>query len=612
MSSKAADLAAGAAKSPGARALEPRGLDGPSAALNVAWAGRFAASLAAAGVRDAVIAPGSRSAPLTLALHAAGLRLHVALDERAGAFFALGAAKAARRPAAVVTTSGTAAANLLPAVVEAHQARVPLVLLTADRPPELRDTGAPQSIDQLKLFGGFVRWFCEVGAPSPGTELLEYAASLGARAAAEAWRAPPGPVHLNFAFREPLLPEPETMPEAATPTGGAPRAEDAAGPDPAPPSLRTISRWTQTLRARRRGLIVCGPEDAGEGFAEAIARLSAATGYPVLADAASQVRYGPHDRSRILGAYDAFLRAPRFSEGEAPEIALQFGPPLTSKAYHLYAARHADTLHLLVDPGGAPRHQARRAREVLTADPTLTATALADSLAGAGDPLPSWLERFREADAAARETLGSAVREGEAPVEGALFAALVPALPDGSLLYVGNSMPVRDLDAFAPEGRRRIRVLVNRGANGIDGVVSCALGAGATTDAPVVCVTGDLSFHHDLNALHLSREAGGRAALVLLHNDGGGIFSFLPVARHGQVFERFFGTPHGLDFEPVAVLYGVPFLRARDPAEAARNAVGSADARETAVVELRSERGKSRAAHQRVAEAVVRAVEGLA
>jgi len=605
MSSKASDLAV--------RPAEPQATEAgaATAALNFAWAERFARALLAAGVRDVVIAPGSRSTPLTLAFHAAGARAHISLDERAGAFFALGAAKASRRPVAVVTTSGTAAANLFPAVAEAHHGRVPLVLLTADRPPELRDTGAPQTIDQLKLFGGFARWFCEVGTPAPGTEPLRYVASLGARAAAEAWRAPGGPVHLNFAFREPLVPEPDAMPAPAGDSPARDEPDAPSSPDPAPPPPRAIARWARALRGRRRGLIVCGPDDPTEGFADAIARLSAVTGFPVLADPASQVRYGPHDRSRVLGAYDAFLRAPDFAEEQAPEAVLQFGAPLTSKAYHRFAARHAGILHLLVDPAGSPRSPARSAREALAADPTLAADALARALASVADPAPDWLERFRAAETAARETIAAAVRTGAAPEEGSLHAALVPSLPDGAILYAGNSMPIRDLDAFAPASDRRLRVLANRGVNGIDGVVSSALGAGAVDDAPVVCVVGDLSFHHDLNALHLVRAAGGRATVVLVQNDGGGIFSFLPIARHGEVFERFFATPHGLDFEPVAALYGVPFDRAGDAAAAAAAAARSAGNRETRVIQLASDRAASLDAHRRLAEAVVRAVEAL-
>lgn len=606
MSSKASELAARPAEPPSPEA-------GPAtAALNFAWAEAFARALLGAGLRDVVIAPGSRSAPLALAFHAAGARTHISLDERAGGFFALGAAKSSRRPVAVVTTSGTAAANLLPAVVEAHHGRVPLILLTADRPPELRDTGAPQTIDQLKLFGGFVRWFCEVGAPEPGAELLRYAGSLGSRAAAEAWRIPGGPVHLNFAFREPLVPEPDAMPVPAAARAPERAESETASPDPAPPPPRAIARWARLLRGRRRGLIVCGPDDPAEGFAGAIARLSAATGYPVLADPASQVRFGPHDRSRVLGAYDAFLRAPAFAEEQAPEAVLQFGAPLTSKAYHLFAARHAAAEHLLVDPAGSPRSPSRSARDVLAADPALAAEALAAALAGQPGPAPDWLRRFTAAEEAARETIEAAVRSGEAPPEGCLLASLLPALPDGTILYAGNSMPIRDLDAFAPPSARRLRVLANRGANGIDGVVSSALGAGAASGDPVVCVVGDLSFHHDLNALHHCRQAGGRATILLFQNDGGGIFSFLPVARHGEVFERYFGTPHGLDLEPVGSLYGIPFQCARDAGDAAGSAARSARSRETRVIQLRFGRDESRDAHRRLAEAVVRAVEALA
>lgn len=604
MSSRTPDIAAPALA---AAAASARGAE--TAALNLSWAERFLTALAASGVRDVVLCPGSRSAPLALALHRSSVRAHVALDERAGAYFALGLAKGARRPAAVLTTSGTAAANLLPAVVEAFHARVPLIVLTADRPPELRDTGAPQTIDQIKLFGGYVRWFCEVGAPAPGADLLEYAGSLGARAAAEAWGTPPGPVHLNFAFREPLLPEPGDL---EAPPAEEPAALEAVAPEGPAPSPRAIARIARALRARRRGLIACGPEDAPPEFAEAIVRLAAATGYPVLADPASQVRYGPHDRSRVLGGYDALLRAPGFAGSEAPEVILQFGAPLTSKAFHAFAALHAGTLHLAVDPAGrAARNPARRAREVLAAEPAAAADALADALRPGADPLPGWLERWSAADAAARAAVGRAVASGLAPEEGRVFAEIVPALPEGALLYVGNSMAIRDLDTFAPGSPRRLRVLAHRGVNGIDGVLSSALGASVATGGPLLLVTGDLSFHHDLTGLWAAREERAPATVLVLNNDGGGIFSFLPVARHGDAFERFFATPHGLDFEPAVTGYGIPFERAADSGDARARAIRSLEARAPRVIELRSDRTRNRDAHLRVWAEAARAVEEL-
>jgi 2-succinyl-5-enolpyruvyl-6-hydroxy-3-cyclohexene-1-carboxylate synthase len=563
-------------------------------ARNVAWASRFVAAVHAAGVRDAVLCPGSRSAPLAIAFDRSPVATHVSLDERAAGFFALGLAKASRRPVALVCTSGSAAANFFPAVVEASSARVPLILATADRPPELRDTGAPQTIDQIKLYGDLVRWFVEVGTPEDSRSMLDYIASLGTRAAAEAWRAPAGPVHLNFAFREPLLPEPDAMPPvpAALP-------ESHVAPEAIRPSRRSIERLAKTARSLRRGLIVCGPDDNGPGFARAIAKLSEVTGYPVLADPASQIRHG----GGFLGAYDAFLRVPSLAERLGPELVIQFGAALTSKTYHTYIARHPATAHVLVDPAGEWRSPARRAREVIAADPEETALALAETLGGTADPLPSWREELARAERAARAVLARHVG-GDTITEGGLFPALLLALPEDGILFVGNSMPIRDLDAFAPAFPRRIRVLANRGANGIDGVVSSALGASTASDAPLLLVTGDLSFHHDLNALHMAREERVQATIVVVNNDGGGIFSFLPAARHDS-FERYFGTPHGLTFEHAASLYGVPHARATSYADLTGRAGESLRSRTTEVIEIRTDRSDNRAWHQSVYDDVV-------
>ncbi|HET9251121.1 MAG TPA: 2-succinyl-5-enolpyruvyl-6-hydroxy-3-cyclohexene-1-carboxylic-acid synthase [Candidatus Eisenbacteria bacterium] len=577
--------------------------------LALSWAERFVESLALHGVRDACVCSGSRSAPLALALHRSGIRTHVPLDERAGAFFALGLARASRRPVAIVTTSGTGAANVFPAVIEASYGRVPLVVLTADRPPELRDTGAGQTIDQVKLFGSAVRLFHEVGAPSPEPELLPYVASLAARAVDAAWGPPAGPVHLNFAFREPLLPEPDALapaPRRAVPDEdlGA-RAARAAHPSP-----RSIARAAGLLRARRRGLVLCGPSDEPPAFADAVAKLAAVTGYPVFADPASQVRYGPHDRARVCGSYDAFLRSDAFASREAPEVLIQFGAALTSKTFHLYASRHPAAVHLLVDEAPGWRDPSRRARELFTGDPTAFAGLLADALARGADPLPGWGEAFARAELAARRALERGHGSGaDALTEGGTMAALLDAAPDGTLLYVGNSMSIRDLDLFGPSSEKRVRVLANRGANGIDGIVSSGLGAAAGSDAPTLVVTGDLSLHHDLNGLVALRDGGCRATIVVVNNDGGGIFSFLPVAKHDEPFERYFGTPHGLDFRHAADLYGVPFVRPGSLPELREEAARSLNLRESVLIEVRTGRAENVADHRSAWAEVIRAVE---
>ena len=597
--------------------MPPAATGADTAVLNVRWSAALVGALSAGGIRDAVVAPGSRSAPLALALERSGLRLHVALDERAGAYFALGLAKASRRPVAIVTTSGTAAANLHPAALEALHGRVPLVLLTADRPPELRGTGAPQTIDQIELFGSGVRWFCEVGAPAPGEEARRYAASIGARAARVAAGPPAGPVHLNLAFREPLIPDPETLDailprrvDAAAATAATVVADFPA--ERAAPATAHVTRVAQALRGRRRGLLVCGPEDARPEFAGAIARLAEATGYPVLADPLSSLRYGPHDRSAICGAYDLFLRSASFAAREAPELILQFGATPTSKAYQLYAARHESALRIAVDEAGAWRDPSRRLHEVVTADPALFAAALADALRTGSEPLGAWRASFDAAERAARDVLERHAAGSPGLGEESVFPALLSAIPEGGALYAGNSMVVRDLDTTAPGGPKRIRVFGNRGVNGIDGVVSSALGASAAGGAPLAAVVGDLSFHHDLTSLAALREGRARLTLVVVNNDGGGIFSFLPVADHGASFERLFATPHGLDIARAAALYGVPYARVTTAEELRERAAASLRGGVTTILEVRTERGANRAAHRVLADAAIRAVEELA
>ena len=607
--------AKGAVRSPGSETTAGAEI----AALNLAWADGVVSTLRDAGVSDAVICPGSRSAPLVLAIDRHGLRSHVAIDERAGGYFALGLAKASRRPVAIVTTSGTAPANLHPAVLEAHHARVPLVILTADRPPELRDAGAPQTVDQIRIFGAAARWFHEVGAPSADLDGPAYTAALGTRAAATALGPPAGPVHLNFAFREPLIPEPEEVSAPGALTAHAASDRDARPRHPASdplswglyPAPETIERIARILKPLRDGIIACGPENATREFAPAIARLAAATGYPVLADPASQVRYGAHDRAAVLGAYDGFLRSRRWMSEHPPEVILQFGAPLTSKAFHQYLAAHPRAIRLLVDPAGEWRDPSRRASECVVAEPAVFASLLAEALFSGTDAAGAWMETFGHAERAARAAVQEHVGEVGALTEGTIFPTLLGAAPEETIVYVGNSMPIRDLDLHAPASPAAVRVLANRGVNGIDGVLSSALGASAAGSASVLAVLGDLSFHHDLNGLSALREGRARATIVVVNNDGGGIFSFLPASRHESVFERYFGTPHGLDLERAAALYGVHYARPRDGADLAKTVAASLAARDSTLVEIRSDRAENVAIHHRLTERILSAVEDL-
>jgi len=507
----------------------------------------FVDELVRCGMRHAVTSPGSRNAPLALTLAARPeLEAVSVLDERSAGFFALGMAKATGRPVAVACTSGTAAANLHPAVIEAHEARVPLIVLTADRPPELREVGAGQSIDQLKLYGDAVKWFVEVGNHEPGRETAIHHRALACRAWWTAAGERPGPVHLNFPLREPLAPSPEPLDPGDWEgrPGGRPWTElrDHA----AAPHADDVQELAARIAGTARGVIVCGP--TSEELAEPAARLAAAAGWPLLAEPTSGVRCGPHDRSHVVAHYDVLLRAPRFAEDRSPGLLLRVGDMPTSKPLRAWAARSSQ---VVIDPHGAWHEPTRRAELLLrsAAAPALDALASAVELRGPA-PDPDWLAGWRAADAVASGSLS------EAPdgFEPKLLAALEPELPDGAIVWLSSSMPIRDVEAWFPQSPKRLRFLANRGANGIDGVVSSAAGAALASGSPAWLLTGELALLHDAGGLIAARRAGADLHVVCLNNGGGGIFDFLPLAEHADsaAYEEHIATPVDVDLGALA------------------------------------------------------------
>ncbi len=533
-----------------------------------------AAEAAAAGLRHVCICPGSRSTPAALAFAAQpALRTWMHLDERSAAYFALGLAKGTRSPVGVICTSGTAAANLAPAVVEAFQAGVPLLVLTTDRPPEVRGWGAAQTIDQARLYGAHVKWFADPGVPREAGD----AASLIRRAVMTALAPFPGPVHINLPFREPLVP---SVVDA-----------DPVAP-PSVPAQRTAVE-PPALPATERGVIVAGGMDEP---APAIVELAAATGWPVLADPLSQLRCGPHHSPLVLDSYDACLREPAFAESMTADLVLRFGAPPTSKALGEWA--RAAGRQIVVDPGW--RDLDLRA-EVWPHYPQAVAARL---LEGAGRVGGSYATRWQRADAAAR----GAMAPREHVTEMGIFPELAGALPDGSALMAGNSMPVRDMDSFLPGMAKTLRVFANRGVNGIDGVTSTALGVAAAAP-PAVLVTGDVSFYHDLSGLLAAKRYAPHLLIVLIHNDGGGIFSFLAQTSLDAVtFESLFGTPHGLDFRHAAALYGLSFSAARTWTDFRAAVCEWLAGGGTHIVEIRSDRARNVAEHRAAWAAAAEAV----
>src|SRR5260221_6742181 len=559
-----------------------RASTGSQDALNptYAYAGAFVDELQRAGVRNVVICPGSRSTPLAMAFALqAGIRIWMHVDDPSAAFFGLGMSKQLQQPVALLCTSGTAAANFLPAIVEAKLTHVPLLILTADRPHELRDNGAPQSIDQNRLYGTYVKWFVEVALPEATDAALRYIRTLADRAVGLTQAIPAGPVHLNFPFRDPLTPEPipdQPLPQVAqrdlTAWQGrldnAPYVDVRNAPASAP-ATTTIASLVGLVQGVQRGLIIVGPND-DPPLAALLVHLAQQLGYPILADPLSQLRCGDHDQAMVLSSYDAFLRVNSFIENAQPELVLRFGAMPTSKSVLLYLKRYPSCPLLVIDRHGGWEEPTQLAAELIHADPAALCHSLLNALKQSGGDggekaltSQALITTWQDADRVTRQTIHAAIQNYNELFEGRAFSELANLVPGGTTLYVGNSIPVRDLDTFFYYTGEGIHIMGNRGANGIDGVVSSALGAsaGAGENKPTILVLGDLSFFHDLNGLLAARLHRLNLTLVLINNDGGGIFSFLPQAAYPEHFEQLFGVPTGLDFRFAVQMYGGQFQK---------------------------------------------------
>jgi 2-succinyl-5-enolpyruvyl-6-hydroxy-3-cyclohexene-1-carboxylate synthase len=540
---------------------------------------------ARAGVRCAVVAPGSRNTPLSLALlRDERMDVEIVLDERSAAFRALGLAMASAQPVVLGCTSGTAAANFHPAVVEAHHGHVPLIVCTADRPPELRDCGAGQTIDQANLYGSSVRWFHDPGPPISEPEQWR---ALACRAVDAALGSPPGPVHLNLPFREPLIPTGAPLVDAPGRADGEPWARASRGESRLGDA--DVARLADLVRAHPHGVVIAGWGATVE--AETATRFAAAAGWPLLADPISQLR-----APGSISTYEALLRDDTFARAHRPDLVLRVGAPLTSKTAGAWL--DAAIPQVLLDPHRAWLDPQRAAAEHVVADADATLVALTKALGSA--PETPWLAAWHDAEQRARGAIDAELDAGTEPIEGRIARDVAAAIPDGGALVVASSLPVRALE-WCMTPRRALRVFANRGANGIDGFVSTAVGiAGANPGAPTVALCGDLCFLHDSNGL-LGVDRDLDLTFVVLDNDGGGIFSYLP--QHDlPEFEALFATPHGLDLLAVAQAYGVPAARSTSVAPRAGEGLR--------VVVVPIDRAGSVAAHRRLWAAAATAISG--
>jgi 2-succinyl-5-enolpyruvyl-6-hydroxy-3-cyclohexene-1-carboxylate synthase len=560
---------------------------------NALWCSVAAETLARAGLRHAVISPGSRNTPLTMALVAhPQIETTPVLDERSAAFFALGIAKRTREPVLLLCTSGSAGANYFPAVVEAKESGTPLLVVTADRPPELRDSASGQTIDQQKLFGSFVDFYHELAVPEPRVELLKYLRQTLRHAFERAREG--GPVHLNAPFRDPL---PPTENDTAKPLAAAVGWEAFFAQPPAP-----AAEYPQKLSlppdfVSKRGVVI-----AGVGFDDGAcaAEHAAGFGWPLLADAISGARLRLTTRATVVAGYDAILRDERAAEALRPEVVVIFGDVPTSKVLRAWLARiDAPTLHFTPQEGNRDAGHGRTRRIRARAEEMDRAP-----LVFRGAP-PEWEQAWARAEAAAQGVLARA--EAEAGFEGAFTRAVAETLTIRQSLFVASSMPVRDLEYFAPVRRDGPRVFANRGANGIDGTLSTALGLAHGGEAAVL-LTGDLAFLHDTNGLLVAAKLSGSLTVVLINNAGGGIFGHLPVAKFDPPFEEYWATPQRVEIATLCAAYSVPHRVVVTPEElraALRAQVGEPGLR---VLEVKTDRARDVATRRRLFEAAAQAV----
>lgn len=526
--------------------------------LNSAVGRVFAEELSRLGVRLAVVSPGSRSTPLALAFERnPAIQVEVVLDERSAAFFALGAAQATGNPVVLVCTSGSAAANYHPAVVEADLSSIPLLVLTSDRPPELRGIGSGQAIDQLKLYGDAVRWFADAGTPAGDDDGLLYVRQLACRAFAAAKGDPrPGPVHLNFPFREPLAPRPGGEPITATrelSTSGRSDGPLTVVLDPVRnPDEAAISRAIEVLDGGKRIAIVAG-RLTDPGVREPVVELSEALGAPILAEPTSQLRWGPHRRDSVIWTYGSIL-GDQDSKVETPDAVIRIGETPTSGELRRWLAGLDETEQLVIRPEGDWYDPSRIAGTILRSDlvPTLEVLSKRTQDGRSRAYLDTWLE----------------AQAGNQPDGGAaaIHRAVAGSASDGTIIYTASSLAIRDQEAFLPPGSTDLLFLANRGTNGIDGLVGSAAGASVGSGREVIVVTGDLGLIHDMSSLPLTRRPGARVKVVVVNDGGGRIFETLPAAEvlaPGE-FERLMLAQSDLSIERIAAAAGIDWTRVID------------------------------------------------
>jgi len=552
----------------------------------------FIDELSKSGVKHAVICPGSRSTPLAyLIAEHPNMKEFILIDERSAAFFALGLAKATNEPVVLLCTSGTAAANFYPAIIEAFYSRVPLIVLTADRPHELRDVGAPQAIDQIHLYGKHVKWFNEMAVPEDSELMIKYTRTVSSRAVNTSVQSPQGPVHINIPLREPLLPnlQLEQLYES--------NHSSLNIHHPNGKLTLSTSEWTSLSKTLpEKGIIICGVIDS-KPFRDAVMELSQHLKYPILADPLSQLRCVETNEDQIIDCYDTFLRNSDAVHYFKPELMIRFGGMPVSKPLLKFISHYKDVPQLVVDNSfGWRRDPSGTASSVIYCDEEIFSYELKKHSTKRDSS--NWFDSWTMLNRKVRDLLTTINDETEMN-EGKIVFRLNKTLPDQSCLFVGNSMPIRDVDTFFHNTKKHIRIMANRGVNGIDGIISTALGV-SVMERQNYLLLGDLSFYHDLNGLLAAKLYKLPLTIIVVNNNGGGIFSFLPQKGEPNHFELLFGTPTHLTFEYAVKLYEGEYRKVDSWEQFDLAIQESGNHQGLFVIEVFTDREKNRISHQQL------------
>lgn len=573
---------------------------------NIVWCELFIQRLVELGVKYACISPGSRSTPLTLAITSNNsVEAFSIVDERSSAFFALGLAKQTKTPVVILTTSGTAVAEIYPAIIEAHYQRVPLIVCTADRPPILRGKGANQTINQHNIYRNHIRLFKDIGLPD--LNKLPYIKAIAEEAIEIALYKNKGPVHLNFPFEKPFEPRSYTDKIDISKLEKFLKSSSISKKYVRYPSSLPVSLINKLLK-KPKGLILVGYNNYDEEFENYVIQFSEKFGYPIYADGASPIRFGKHPKDNIIDNLSAIVRSKNFLTKLDPEIIIHFGgAPTANVLLEFYKNSKAEKI--LVNEYGDWNDPSLTAKQIIKMNPTAYCANLISKTKNKAPHNCRWLDDYKNLNSISRSLKEFQIEKEKFPFEGRIVNEVLRSLPNKCNLVISNSLPIRDFDFFASCSNKEINIFTNRGASGIDGINSTAIGIARASKLPTYLLIGDLAFYHDMNGLINSIKYNVPLAIILINNNGGGIFESLPIAEYKEVLQNHFITPLHLDFKKFVNAFGGNYIRVRNWNQFSKELILSSTSTSFTVLEIKTDAKQSKLRRQKYWSSVTSQIE---